>query len=296
MKARICLFLMCCILLGSTLFSIQAQDAPALSLAQSDTVEPGNDAVLTLSLPQISLAGGFLTLQYDASLFLLTRIDLLQGADTLTLTYDDDCGEVNILLDAAQNVQIDGAFLSLTFATSEEAQPGSYTVRCTVPSEASFYAVADDGSTVPLAVGGCQGTLTLTSPPLPTCPARYLACQETNPKDGKISVRLCALVDADTTLSRGDYGFMIAVTDADGTRELTLAGSELTDHIDGGGKVYTAQELGGRVYTAALSVLSQGKVTLTVTPYVRAGDMTLYAGSYTISYQDGAYLGTTGCK
>jgi hypothetical protein len=89
---------------------------------------------------------------------------------------------------------------------------------------------------------------------------------------------------------------MIAVTDADGTRELTLAGAELTDCIDGGGKVYTAQELGGRVYTATLSALATGQVSILVTPYVRIDGMTLYAGSYTISYQDGAYLGTTGSK
>lgn len=294
MKTRICLFLICCILLGSMLLPVQAQNAPTLSLTQPDTALPGQDVTLELSLSATFLAGGFMRFTYDASLFTLKNITLLQDTDALTLTYHDQKGSVNILLDAAQNVQIDGAFLSLTFASCEEAQPGSYTMRCTVPDASSFYALNDDGSTVPLNVGGCQGTLTLTDPPLPPCPARYLACQETNPADGKISVRLCALVDADATLSRGDYGFILAVTDRDGTRELTLGGSEICNQIDGGGKTYTADELGGSIYTATISVMAQGQTTITVTPYVRMNGITIYAGTYTLSYQDGIYIGTSG--
>ena len=296
MKARICFILICSLLLSVLLLPTGADASLQLSLTQTAQAEPGQDATLTLSLPSTALAGGFISLHYDASLFTLKSVTLLQASDTLTMTYHDAGGKVNVLLDAAQNVQIDGAFLSLTFETSEEAQPGNYTVSCTVPDKASFYTVADDGTTAPLRVDGCQGTLTLTSPPLPTCPARYLACQETNPKDGEFTVRLCALIDPDFTLSRGDYGFIFAVTDQDGTRELTLAGSEITDRIEGGGKIYTAQELGGNIYTATLSAHATGQVSISVTPYVRLDGTTLYAGTYTVSYQDSAYLGTTGSK
>ena len=294
MKTRICLFLICCILLGSTLLPIQAQEKSTLSLVQTETAQPGQDAVLTLSIPEITLAGGFLKLEYDASLFTLQNVTLLQATDALTLTYHDAHGNVNILLDAAQNVQIDGAFLSLIFESSEEAQPGSYDVTCTVPDAASFYTVADDGSTTPLHVQGCYGRIMLTDPPLPPCPARYLACQETNPKEGKITVRLCALIDPHAQPERGSYGFTVAVTDAHGTRELTLAGSEICSRIEGGGKTYTADALGGSIYTATLSVMAQGQTTITVTPYVRTDDMTLYAGTYTLTYRDGIYAGTSG--
>lgn len=293
MKARLCFTLLCCILLGTLIFPANADDTPVLIPIQSESAEPGQDIQLTLSLPAIVLAGGFINVQYDAALFSCKQVQLLQATDALTLTYHDKGGSINLLLDAAQNVQLEGAFLCLTFASSEEAQPGTYPVNCTVPDAASFYALAEDGSTTPLQVGGCQGQLTLTSPVLPTAPASYLACQETAPKDGNISVRLCALVAPDAVLSRGSYGFICSVTDTDGTRELTLGGSEITDMIEGGGKTYTASELGGSIYTATLSVCATGTVSITVTPYVCLNGQTLYAGTYTISYQDGVYTATS---
>ena len=292
MRSRICLALICSLLLSALILPVNAGDSLSLTLAQTDTAEPGQDVVLTLSLPEITLAGGFITLDYDASLFTLKAIALLQATDEMTLTYHDAGGRVNMLLDAAQNVQIAGAFLSLTFACSEEAQPGAYAVSCTVPDAASFYALNDDGSAISLQIDGCQGQITLTDPPLPPCPARYLACQETNPSNGKIYVRLCALVASDATLARGSYGFVLSVTDLDGMRELTIAGSQITDQIEGGGNTYTANELGGQLYTAALSVSATQDVRITLTPYVVMDGMTLYAGTYTILYQNGTYVGT----
>ena len=167
MKTRLCFALLISLLLGTLILPISAGDPPALTLTQADTAQPGQPVVLTLSLSNTQLAGGFFTLEYDASLFTLQKIALLQGADALTLTYKDNGGKINVLLDAAQNVQIDGALLSLTWACSEEAQPGTYTLRCTVPDAASFYALAEDGSTYPLSVNDCQGVLTLTEPVLP---------------------------------------------------------------------------------------------------------------------------------
>lgn len=303
MKARLrstllCGLLICCLLLGTQILPIHAGDIPedaiALMLAQTDTARPGQDVTLTLSLPATAIAGGFLSLTYDDSLFTLKSISLAEGADALTLTYHDKGGSINILVDSAQNVQIDGAFLSLIFACSEEAQPGSYTVICTVPDAASFYTLNDDGSTTPLQVEGCQGSMTLTEPPLPPCPARYLACQETNPKNDRVSVRICALVESGAALSHGSYGFVLSISDADGTRETTLAGSEITDQIEGGGKIYTAHELGGNVFTAVLSIPSTGEVSITLTPYVRLDGQSLYAGTYKIFYQNGTYVGTSG--
>ena len=293
MKARICLFLTLCLLLCTPMLPTAAQNAPALQLNQTELCEPGQPVTLTLSLCAPELAGGFFTLQYDASLFLLTEITLLQATDTLTLTYKDHGGSVNVLLDAAQNVHVDGALLSLRFDCSEETQPGSYPVICTVPESTSFYALAEDGSAYALDVSGCGGTLTLSEPALPACPVRYLACQETSPQNGSISVRLCALVQPDATLARGSYGFTVSITDQDGTRELTLGGSELLTQIDGGEKTYTAAELGGNLYTAALTVPDQGTVTVTLTPYVRLNDQILYAGTYTLHYQNGVYVNTT---
>ena len=294
MKSRICFMLICCILLGMLIFPAQADESIALWLTQKQTAEPGQDATLTLSLPSTTLAGGFITLAYDASLFTLKEITLLQATDTLTLTYHDRGGSINILLDSAQNVQIKGAFLSLTFACSEEAQPGTYTFFCTVPDAASFYVLHEDGSTSPLQVGGCQGSLTLTDPPLPPCPARYLACQETNPCNDQVSVRVCALVESGATLSRGSYGFVCTVTDTDGTRELTLGGSEILDQIEGGGKVYTAGQLGGNLFTASLNVPDTGEVSITLTPYVSRDGLVMYGGTYTVLYLNGGYIGTIG--
>lgn len=293
MKARLCYILICCVFLSTMLLPISAGDAPALALAQTDTTEPGQDVTLTLSLPDLTLAGGFMTLTYDASLFTLKNISLLQATDALTLTYHDKGGSVNLLLDSAQNTHIDGAFLSLTFACSEEAQPGAYAVMCTVPDAASFYTLNGDGSTTPLQIGGCHGQIVLTDPPLPPCPVRYLACQETNPSNGKIHVRLCALVESGAALSRGSYGFVCAVTDKDGTRELTLGGSDTTDHIEGGGNTYTADELGGSIFFVTLTVPATGNVSITLTPYVSLDGQSLHAGTYTVTYSDGAYVGTT---
>ena len=303
MKARLrstlpCSLLILCLLLGTLIFPIHATDTPeqeiALTLAQAESAQPGQNVTLTLSLPATAIAGGFMTLTYDASLFTLKDISLLQGTDALTLTYHDKGGSINILLDSAHNVQIDGAFLSLTFASSEEIQPGTYPFTCTVPDAASFYALKEDGSTTPLQIGGCQGAVIVTDPPLPPCPARYLACQETNPYDGIILVRLCALVELGATLSRGSYGFVLSLSDANGTQEITLAGSEITDQIEGGGRTYTAQELGGNVFTAALSVPATGEVSITLTPYVRLDGQSLYGGTYTLLYQNGTYVGTSG--
>ena len=293
MKLRLCFAMALCMLLCTMILPTYAGDPPVLSLTQEATCEPGQPVTLTLSISKVALTGGFFTLEYDASLFTLQKIALLQGADALTLTYKDNGGKINVLLDAAQNVSVDGALLSLTLASSEEAQPGTYTLRCTVPDAASFYALAEDGSTYPLSVNDCQGVLTLTEPVLPTCPARYLACQETNAKDGSFYLRICALVDPTATLSRGSYGFVIAVTDQDGTRELTLGGSQLLSELEGGGKTYTADQLGGLFYTAALSLPAMGEVTVTLSPYVRIDSQTLYAGSYTLHYADGVYIGTS---
>ncbi len=292
MRSRLCFALICCFLLGVLILPADAGDPSALTLLQTTDAEPGRDITLTLSLPDTTLAGGFVCIQYDNTLFTLKNAQLLQTNTELTLTYHDNNGKVNLLLDAAQNVQISGAFLALTFSCSEEAQPGNYAVSCTVPDPASFYVLADDGSTSPLHISGCQGYITLTAPAPPTCPARYLACQETNPSGGKVTVRLCALVDPDAALSRGSYGFVCAVTDADGTRELTLGGSEISDQIEGGGRVYTADELGGQVFTSTLSVLSTGQVSIALTPYVRLDGQTLYAGTYIVTYSDGMYVGT----
>ena len=292
MKTRICFVLLCSLLLSVLILPIGADSPLQLSFTQTNNARPGQDVTLTLSLPAVTLAGGFLTLTYDASLFTLLDITLLQVDDALTLTRHDQKGKVNILLDSACNVQIEGALLSLTFASSEEIQPGSYPFTCTVPDAASFYALNDDGSTVPLAVDGCQAIITVTDPPLPPCPVRYLACQETNAVNDQFTVRLCALVEPDATLSRGSYGFVLAVTDADGTREVTLAGSEITNQIDGGGKIYTAEELGGSFYTAKLTVPATGVVSITLTPYASTGDQTLYAGTYTVIYTNGEYTRT----
>ena len=293
MKTRLCYCLIFSLLICTLILPTYAEETLALTLTQTETAEPGQNVTLSLSLSATELAGGFLTLQYDASLFTLTNVTLLQATDVLTLTYHDQGGSINLLLDAMQNVQIDGAFLSLCFISSEEAQPGTYPVLCTVPDTASFYVLNENGSTSPLYVQGCHAQITLTAPALPTCPARYLACQETNPKNGSISVRLCALLEPDTALSRGNYGFVCAVTDQNGTRELTLGGSEIFSEIEGGGKIYTAEQLGGNIFTAALTVPAEGEVSITLTPYVRIDNMTLYAGTYTILYANGSYIGTS---
>ena len=293
MKLRLCFAMALCMLLCTMILPTYAGDPPILTLTQEATCEPGQPVTLTLSISKVELAGGFFTLEYDASLFTLREIALLQGTDALTLTYKDNGGKINVLLDAAQNVQIDGALLSLTWECSEEAQPGSYPILCTVPESTSFYALAENGDTYPLSVSGCQGTLTLSAPALPTCPARYLACQETNAKDGSFYVRMCALADPNATLASGSYGFVVSVTDRDGTRELTLEGSELLEQIEGGSNVYTADALGGSIYTAEISVPAKGSVTITLSPYVRINGQTLYAGSYTLHYENGIYTGTS---
>ena len=304
MKARVrilcflCLILTLCSLCSLSLpSSAQEQDATQSNLIplqaqQTESCEPGGTLTLHLSLPEMDLAGGFMTLEYDTSLFTLKSISLLQATEISTLTYKDHGGSIRILLDSAQNAHISGAFLSLCFASNEEIQPGAYKMTCTVPDAASFYALAEDGSTYPLHVSGCATDVIITAPILPECPARYLACQETNPANGQFLLRICALVAPDATLSRGSYGFACTVTDTDGVRELTLAGSALADQIQSGDEILTAEKLGGSIYTATLTLPCTGEVRVSVTPYVYLGDHILYGGTYTVLYRDGAYIGT----
>lgn len=294
MKARLCIFLSLCLIFCALSLPVSAGDPASIELVQADVCEPGQSVVLTLSLPEITLAGGFFSLAYDDSLFTLIDASLVQASDHLTLTYSDRGNHVNFLLDSAQNVTVSGAFLTLTLQSHEEIQPGEYYFSCTVPDSFSFYALQEDGSTVALDVRGCDGAVIISEPILPLCPARYLACQETNPANGTVHVRVCALVEDDITLSRGSYGFTCTVTDQSGTRELTLGGSEITDAIDGGTKIYTAQELGGRIYTSTLQISDSGDVTVSLSPFVRTDGQSLYGGTYTLYYKDGCYQKTTG--
>ena len=293
MRVRVCLALFLSLfLLITPAHAVQAEGDHSLQLVQDNACLAGELVELSLVLPETELAGGFVTLEYDPLLFRLTDVFLTQENEALTLTYHNQNGKLNLLLDAAQNVTVSGKFLTLTFLASEEIQPGTYPLICTVPDPASFYRLDEDGSTHALDMLGCEAQIEISAPVLPSCPARYLACQETNPADGNIKVRLCALVDAEATLSRGTYGFTCTVTDQDGTRELTLGGSEILTEIEGGGKLYTAQSLGGQLYTATLQVCSQGNAQITIAPFVRVDGQTLYGGAYTVFYQNGVYVRT----
>ena len=70
---------------------------------------------------------------------------------------------------------------------------------------------------------------------------------------------------------------------------LTPTGSALTDQITGGTRTYTSDELGGKIYTATLSIPAEGKVRITLSPYVYLQGQTLFGGSYTLIYQNGVY-------
>lgn len=293
MRVRVCLALFLSLfLLITPAHAVQAEGDDSLQLVQDNACLAGELVELSLVLPETELAGGFVTLEYDPLLFRLTDVFLTQENEALTLTYHNQNGKLNLLLDAAQNVTVSGKFLTLTFLASEEIQPGTYPLACTVPDPASFYRLDEDGSTHALDILGCEAQIEISAPVLPSCPARYLACQETNPADGNIKVRLCALVDAEASLSRGTYGFTCTVTDQNGTRELTLGGSEILNGIEGGGKLYTAQSLGGQLYTATLQVCSQGNAQITIAPFVRVDGQTLYGGAYTVFYQNGVYVRT----
>ena len=292
MKARLSFALVICVLLATLSFPIAAEQPPMLQATQLDTCEPGQSVTISLSLPDTEIAGGFINVQYDASLLIPVEINLCLQEQTLHMSWADLGGSINVLLDSTQNVKIENAFLHITFATHEEIAPDTYPITCTVPNAASFYALNQDGSTLPLDVQGCTASLHVSAPALPPCPARYLACQETAVCDSSVTVRICALLEQDATLSRGTYGFLCTVTDQDGTRELTLGGSEITDRIEGGGILYTAEELGGNIYTSSLSVSAQGSLRITVTPYVRLDGQILYGGSYVLVYENGIYIQT----
>lgn len=287
----ICLFLSLALSLW-TLSVTAADNTPTLGWVQEDTVTPGGTVTLMLTLSQAELAGGYLQLQFDHALLTLEKIALAPAAEELNLSWADMDGHVNLLLDGVRNVSVDGTLLTLTFCTSEEIQPGSYEIACIVPDPASFYALDGDGNALPLDLASCTALLTVTDPPLPPAPVRYLACQETAARDGQFSVRLCAAAERELT---GHFGFSVLVTDADGTRELTLGGSALLAEIDGGGQTYTAGQMGSfALYTSVLTLPAQGEVTLRVTPYLTEGDVTLYGGTYTVVYQDGVYQASHG--
>jgi len=293
MRVRVCLALFLSLfLLITPAHAVQANNNFALQLVQNNTCRAGESVELSLVLPETAIAGGFVTLEYDPLLFRLTDVFLTQENEALTLTYHNQNGKLNLLLDAAQNVEVSGQIVTLKFLVNEEIQPGTYPLICTVPDLASFYRLDENGDTHALDILGCEAQIEISAPVLPACPARYLACQETNPADGTIKVRLCALVDAETSLSRGSYGFTCTVTDQDGTRELTLGGSEILTEIEGGGNLYTAQSLGGQLYTATLQVCSQGNAQITIAPFVRVDGQTLYGGAYTVFYQNGVYVRT----
>ena len=262
-----------------------------LAATQQGTAQPGDPVTLTISLPELTMAGGFLSITYDPMLFTLDSLTLSEQAQGLTLTRADKDGKLNILLDAAENVTLSGALLTLTFITAEEIAPGAYQMSCTVPDAASFYALDENGNALPLQVGGCTLNLTVTDPPLPPAPVRYLACQEGAPRQNAFSVRLCATAGTQNALS--DYGFLCLVTDENGTRELRLAGSALQNSVDGGGQTWTAAQFGAdALFCSELTLCATGTATVCVTPFATVGEHTLYAGSYTVTYLDGTYVKT----
>lgn len=262
-----------------------------LAATQQGTAQPGDPVTLTISLPELTLAGGFLSITYDPMLFTLDSLTLSEQAEGLTMTHADKGGKLNVLLDAAENVTLSGELLTLTFITAEEIAPGNYQMSCTVPDVASFYALDESGTALPLQVGGCTLNVTVTDSPLPTAPVHYLACQEGAPLQNAFSVRLCAAVNTQSALS--DYGFLCLVSDASGTRELRLAGSALQDSVDGGGQTWTAVQLDANaLFCAELTLCATGTATICVTPFATLGEHTLYAGSYTITYLDGTYVKT----
>lgn len=293
MKARLCITLSIVFLLSALIMPASAGEGLALQIEQLQLCEPGQSVTISVCLPDTAIAGGFFCIQYDTSLLTLTGLAPANGCEALTLTYAQKDGKINVLLDAEQNVMIAETLLHMTFETNEEIQPGTYPITCTVPDTASFYALEQDGSTFPLDVQGCLGSLTISTPVLPPCPVRYLACQETAPADGKVRVRLCALVLDNTSLFLGSYGFTLTLTDPSGTSEMTQSGSKLTDQIDGGSHTYTAEELGGLIYTLIVEIPAQGKADITLAPYAKVDGQTLYGSSYTVSYIDGIYAGTT---
>lgn len=289
---RLSLFAALTLLLCTLPIHAGAQEL-TLGWEQAAPVTPGQELSLVLSLPGTDIAGGFIQVSYDATLFTPIAVSLAQNIDILELTWAQKNGYINILLDAAHNVSISGELLILHFALAEEIQPGTYDFVCSVPDVASFYSLADHGSALPLAVTGCVATVAVTDPPLPPSPVRYLACQEASPADGTFSVRLCAAAENSDALVH--YGFLLSITDAQGDRELTVRGSALTDQISGGGNLYTADELGiDAMYTAMLTLAAEGEARITVTPYATVGDQTLYGGTYTIVYCDSCYI-TTNC-
>lgn len=265
--------------------------SPSLDWEQTESPTPGGTATLVLRLPLSEIAGGFISVDYDPALMTLDTVTLADGLEDLTLSYAGNDGKLNILLDAVQNVQIADALLALSFTTAEEIAPGTYPITFSVPDAASFYALAEDGTAIPLAMGGCVANVTVTDPPLPFAPVHYLACQDAEVRDGTFSVRICAATDTPDALSH--YGFICLITDAEGTRELTFAGSEMTDAIDGGGQTYTAAQLGyAAIYSAALTLNAASEVRIAVTPYAKMGDQTLYGGTYTVIYRDSCYIKT----
>ena len=266
-------------------------ESPALGWEQADTVVPGESVTLVLSLPETEIAGGFITVSYDPTLLTLDAVTLADGLDGLTLTYARKNGTLNILLDAVQNVPVSGTLLTLTFTTAEEIAPGSYEITCTVPDAASFYSLSEDGTALPLDIGGCVATVTVTDPPLPPAPVQYLACQETEARDGIFSLRICAATNAPDTFS--DYGFVCLVTDSEGSHTPTLDVSTLVNAIAGGGQVYIAKDIGyTALYCASMTLSAVGEVRIAVTPYAKVGDQILYGGTYTLVYRDGCYVKT----
>ena len=204
MKKFLCIFLSLCTLLALTVIAT-AQNPPALYLEQAGVCEPGQEISIAVCISDTEIAGGFISVQYDASLFVLKKVELLQAADALSMTYASKDGTLNVLLDGVQNIAVSGQLIILTFAASEEIQPGSYPISCTVPDAASFYALDESGTALSLDVQGCQGELQITAPVLPPCPARYLACQETAVVGGTFALRLCALVADASAICRSFF-------------------------------------------------------------------------------------------
>ena len=124
--------------------------------------------------------------------------------------------------------------------------------------------------------------------------------QETAVADGKFKVRLVATLG--DSLRYSSVGFTVAL---DGGNTLNKECQNVyrklvyTKADNTLGEITAAQLDGTYVFALAIdNIPATGTVTFTVTPFAKGLDgTTVYTGtSYSVTYTDGAYVGTTVCN
>ena len=243
MRCKILAFVLAAVLLlrGGMLAAraVETDGAVALSL-EGEGDETGIKVTLHLSSDN-GICGLFASLCYDSESVVLTSCGIGEGAESLVLSYNDNEGRVDFLLDGYENCAPCGALVSFYF-TIKDSQTKSFDFSLELAQEISAACISEGGDVINVTpdASGCATTVFCDAPSTQDPPSTLVGIHAKR-ENGKMKIVLTArsapsllaigfkLFAVDTVTARTQTVLVVAVTDGD---TVNLC-AELTD-ISGG--------------------------------------------------------------